>query len=148
MKIMFKPMTPYLPQPISKQLEEAGCKSETGMWWTRPVNDFGKPNGKYFLQSEYCNEGVCRDESHNHKLIPAFSIFSILLPENAKKWWKKHKYSGGIGPFTSCDYCEDKTGKNEVCLKAWQYHSHKYLDLIQSDTDLETLSNYLMETRG
>jgi general stress protein YciG len=28
---------------------------------------------------------------------------------------RKHSYSGGIGPFTECDICGDKTGKAKEC---------------------------------
>lgn len=91
-----------------------------------------------------CNEGVCGDESHNHRLIPAFSVFSILLPENARKWWGEIRVATGkfIGGVKL-----DDGGSIEI-LKKWQYYSHKYLDLIQEGKDVETLSNYLMRTKG
>ena len=117
-------MTHFFSQPMCTKLDKAGIKEDLGWWYEDDFVVFWDDSGNPELEPDW--DGC----------IPAFTKYSILEPENAKLWWGEKQV--------------DKDGFRTICgeLENWQYHSHKYLDLIQEGKTIEELENYLEETRG
>lgn len=69
-------------------------------------------------------------------LAPAYSVFDLLIPENAKKVWSDNWIKIMTGSLDE-DNLETKT------IHEWEYKSHQLLTLIQQGTPIEEIEEWL-----
>jgi hypothetical protein len=129
-------MTQFFNQSFCVELEKAGIKEESGKGWAELCPGHISGETHTLIDLTAVEEG--------NIITPAFTKYSILEHENAKKWWGEKEIC------ICCGVLSDKVPQGHVIAPdwSWKHYSFNYLDLIQEGKTIEELQNYLEGTRG